>query len=136
MPAMQQVSSGGHSKLASHGGGGDAAQPGVIPTTDGQIEPSKRKPRQSYPVPIDAGGRGVSAWARGAGGGLGAEGDPPHFQGVGGEEAGAARRRNRESKVDSPAVAAARAAAVYELPALRETGSGAHKRGSHQVGIF
>lgn len=119
---MQQAS--GNGKLASHG---NAAQPEVLLLkTDVQTdEPAKRIPRQSYPVPIGAGGRGVSAWARGGDAGRDTESDLPHFHGV------ANNRGNRESKVDSPALAAARAAAVYDLPALRETG--ANKRSSHQV---
>lgn len=129
MTAMQQASREGRGKLGSHG---NAAQPEMLlPETDVQAEPAKRQPRQSYPVPIDAGGRGVSAWARGGEAGQDGEGDLPHFHGVGGGDAGAAGRRNRESKVDSPTLAAARAAAVYDLPALRETGP--NKRSSHQV---
>eukprot|EP00903_Cladosiphon_okamuranus_P012028 g11293.t1 len=99
-----QGPSGGRRKHASHG---DAAQPESLPKTDVQIEPPQPKIRPSYPVPVDAGGRGVSAWARGGEDVLDIGSD------VGGGAAGAAKRRKkRESRVDSPVLAAAKAAAV------------------------
>ncbi|CAB1114733.1 unnamed protein product [Ectocarpus sp. CCAP 1310/34] len=131
----------------SHGG---ASQPATLrqgtPTNDPPTGTSATdnvaktpQPRQTYPLPIDAGGRGTSAWARGGGEEplLGWGGVPPGFAGGVGEEESAPGRRppdrrlKKESRVDSPLAAAARAAAVYELPALRDTA--ATKRRSHQA---
>lgn len=91
---------------------------------------AKRNTRQTYPVPMVEGGRGTSAWARGGEDNLRASSDLPHR----GEniEDDPSRLRKRESKVDSPLLAASRAAAAYGLPALRE--SPGNKRHSHQVG--
>ncbi|CAM9426390.1 unnamed protein product, partial [Ectocarpus sp. 8 AP-2014] len=92
------------------------------------------QPRQTYPLPVDAGGRGTSAWARGGGEEpmIGGGGMPPGFAGgVGIEESAPGRQQKKESRVDSPLAAAARAAAVHELPALRETA--ATKRRSHHA---
>lgn len=132
-------------------GHGDAAQPSTLrqgtPTsgpateTTGTSEADNAaktpQPRQTYPLPMDEGGRGTSAWARGGGEDplSGEGGVPPGVAGgVGEEESAPGRRRKKESRVDSPLAAAARAAAVYELPALRETA--ATKRRSHQVSCF
>ncbi|CAN0124331.1 unnamed protein product, partial [Pylaiella littoralis] len=94
-------------------------------------ETPQQAPKPSYPVPIEAGGRGVSAWARGGEGGLSAESDLPHFHGVGGDER-AAGRPKRESRVEYPLAAAKSAAAAYGLPALRETAA-KKQRQSHQA---
>ncbi|CAM9859956.1 unnamed protein product [Ectocarpus fasciculatus] len=122
-----------------------AAQPSTLrqgtPTSDPATGTSEAdnvaktpQPRQTYPLPMDEGGRGTSAWARGGGEEplAGEGGVPPGVTGgVGEEESAPGRRRKKESRVDSPLAAAARAAAVYELPALRETA--ATKRRSHQA---
>lgn len=119
-----------------------AEQPAPAPEgapADTLTDKRKRAPTSSHQVPIEAGGGGVSStWGRGGEGSrLSAESDLPHFHGVVGEEGvGAARRgAKRESRVDSPTAAAKRAAAVYELPALRETAANKQRR-SHQVGIY
>ncbi|CBJ25828.1 conserved unknown protein [Ectocarpus siliculosus] len=127
----------------SHGGG--ASRPATLrqgaptngpPTgtsaTDNAVKTPQ--PRQTYPLPVDAGGRGTSAWARGGGEEpmIGGGGMPPGLAGgVGIEESAPGRRQKKESRVDSPLAAAARAAAVYELPALRETA--ATKQRSHHA---
>ncbi|CAM9944262.1 unnamed protein product, partial [Ectocarpus sp. 13 AM-2016] len=130
-----------HRVTPSHAGG--ASQPATLrqgtPTNGPPTGASATdnvattpQPRQTYPLPIDAGGRGTSAWARGGGEGtrISGGGVPPGFAGgVSEEESAPCRRRKKESRVDSPLAAAARAAAVYELPALRETA--ATKRRSH-----
>ncbi|CAN0326809.1 unnamed protein product [Ectocarpus sp. 12 AP-2014] len=132
-----------HRVTPSHAGG--ASQPATLrqgtptngpPTGVSATEnvATTPQPRQTYPLPIDAGGRGTSAWARGGGEGprISGGGVPPGFAGgVSEEESAPGRRRKKESRVDSPLAAAARAAAVYELPALRETAG--TKRRSHQA---
>ncbi|CAN0091088.1 unnamed protein product [Scytosiphon promiscuus] len=91
---------------------------------------TKRNTRQTYPLPVDEGGRGISAWARGGENNLSAPSGSPHFQRKSGEN-NPNRRRNQESRVDSPLTAATRAAAAYGLPALRE--SPGNKRHSRQA---
>lgn len=132
-------------KAAANGGGKTSRksqdvveQPASAPDgapVDTLTETRKTAPRSSHLVPIETGGKGASTtWGRGGEGSrLGAESDLPHFHGVGGEEGAATRRGpKRESRVDSPTAAAMRAAAVYELPALRETAANKQRR-SHQV---
>lgn len=93
-----------------------------------------RTPRHSYPVPASDGGGGSSAWARGGPANKGGKGDAPNSQGpVGGEGGnGVTRRRQRESRVDTPAAVAARAVAAYEWPTTQRN-TPTSKRHSLQV---